>query len=293
MSVPSELLAAYRWNRQQAYTASKALHYARNDVAAGIKRYPPSPLAARLGMPFEGYHTKGLRWCEKPADVGLRFVGYADKIDSAIRHEGWFTDNDQSDKVRGVVYQLPGRGKAPRFVSGYDNADNGAADCGGPAAIDFSTVWEGTPPALVPAEKGWSAYWSWDSDPTNDPECRTAARHADRLAERMAENEREYQAAWQAGSRFAALGEDIASERKTALALLAEFRTARRELVASGYVVLCAAIREKVTAIRESIAEARDERAKLAEGDYVAEWLPGWNARDADMVAAFNEGAGI
>lgn len=56
-------------------------------------------------------------WVEKPEDVGLRFVNYADKI-VRLHHKGWFCDEFQDHVMRGVVYRLPhSRG----FVAGHSD----------------------------------------------------------------------------------------------------------------------------------------------------------------------------
>ena len=52
---------------------------------------------------------KGYRHVENCVAAGLRFVGYADKINDRIRHKGWCVDEFGDDVMRGVVYQLPAR----------------------------------------------------------------------------------------------------------------------------------------------------------------------------------------
>ena len=62
------------------------------------------------------------RWVENVSD-GLRFVGFADDLNTSIQHSGWFTDDHCDNTYRGVVYRLPTRkGGNPIFVYGYTNS---------------------------------------------------------------------------------------------------------------------------------------------------------------------------
>lgn len=275
-----DLVAAYRWHRQQRMpfggTASACLSGARLDVLAGKKRYPHSARYSAPGARFDGYGTKSMRWCESPADIGLRFVGYADNL-ARIDHRGWFTDEFQDSTVRGVVYQLPARNVRPVYVSGYDNADNGAAESGGPAAIDFGTIWLGDPGGDYAHDNGLPS--------------RDAAYHADKLAERMAEKEREYQAASSAGFAWAQKGEEVAEIRRDTLALLAERRAAKA--AGDKYPTLCSTIAAAIESGLKSIAKLRSERDKLASGDGLGrDSVHAFWAGDKGLREAFNEGAG-
>lgn len=293
----AELLNAYRWNRAhyvgnvyprnrdyiRLNPASEALANARRDIAEGKKRYPAS---YGWNPAFKARGSDHMRWIEKPAACGLRFVGYADKI-NRLDHTGWYSDNDQSSTIRGVVFQMPGRNGKPLFVPGYDNADNGAADNGGPVCLSFEDVTEGEGVEFIKSPHG--NYWTYESNPAKHDGARTAAGIADQLAQWCAESEREYQAALQAGGRFAELGAEIESVRATVKALLAERRAARAN--GESYPAICATIRQHVRAALHSIDKARQERRKLREGDYVSEWLPGFSTRDSTLRAAFNDGA--
>jgi len=107
------------------------------------------------------------------------------------------------------------------------------------------------------------------------------------MAQHAAEQERDYQSAWQAGSRYAEAGDEIKEARKAALAILKERRAVKGM---SAYPALCNAIRASVRGLISDIAERRQLRAKLSEGDggkYLSFW-PG----DKRLQAAFNEGAG-
>jgi hypothetical protein len=146
--------------------------------------------------------------------------------------------------------------------------------------VDFGTIYESTGnPAF---EQGNPQAYDAASD---------AARAADSMAQHAAEQEREYQSAWAAGSEWAQLGEEIASERKAALELLQERRRARAAGL-DGYKAICATMRGAIESHLESIREAREKRESLERGDgggseYMLFW-PG----DATLRAAFNEGAG-
>lgn len=264
MTISKNLRDAFKFNLQQrqrlpALYGDKrprttiALALARQDVAAGANRYPVSPRMSALSARFNGYGTDSLRWCERPEDVGLRFVGYAYEL-AKLDHTGWYADSHNSSLVRGVVYQLPARNGMARYVAGYDNADNGAADAGGPAAIDFGTIWE--------SDKD-SDYWESNR---HQNMARDAAYRADKLAERMAEESREYDQAWQAGAMWRDLGEEIAEERKTTLDLLRERRLAKA--AGAEFPTICATMRQVVQDALRSIREARKTRAKLVAGGY-------------------------
>jgi hypothetical protein len=96
-----------------------------------------------LGKGAHGAH--GLRW------------QYADDAATTIRHTGWFCDDFQDSKIRGIVLRLPrGRG----FLAGWTMGVGMAS--------------------------------SFDYSPIFDDE-RDAAFCADRMAESAAESEREYQ----------------------------------------------------------------------------------------------------
>lgn len=280
------LIAAYRFHRRRMERATMAgkleprraehaLAKAREDVANGVRRYSAS--ANGWNPRFEAYGEKHMRWIENPAACGLRFVGYADKLDRSIRHTGHFTDNGQHDLIRGVVFQLPGRDGKPLFIGGYDDPDNGAADSNGPVLLSFD-VSEG--------ERG--DYWS--NDARENDGARTAASWADSIAMRAAEEQREHYSAWCAGQRYAELGEEIAEMRREALTILAERRQAAR-LAPSTFPALCAAVRDRVATILSDIEERRDERAKLKGGEYVDDWIPGFWTGDDALSAAFEEGA--
>jgi hypothetical protein len=238
--------------------AMTAIGFARQDVAQNVDRY--------LSCGDIGAATKGARFVENPRANGLRFVGYADKIVS-LRHTGHYTDPDGSSSIRGVVYQLPSRQGRPLYVAGHDNADNGAADAGGPALLDFSRLFEG--------RKGGAGASSFDDC---DSGAREAAWSADSFAEREAEEEREYQTAWQAGARFAQVLEDYRATRKTILAGLKHSRTAPHDVRAIWVANAC-----------ELRSECFTEMAQLVRGNWSGlEFYP-----SDRLTVAFYEGRGI
>lgn len=192
----SDLATCFRFHRQNGMRAFLALEAARTDVEKHVDRYPS---LGDIGAASE----KGARFVERPAANGLRFVGYADKL-ARLNHTGWYTDRDGSSKIRGVVYQLPARGGRAVYVAGHDDENNGGADFGGPALLDFSNLFLG--------EVGGNEY-------PFEPEqaARDAAYSADSFAEREAEEEREYQAAWQAGNKFGDVRGEYRDARKAAL----------------------------------------------------------------------------
>lgn len=271
-----KLVRAYRYWRRATWprghfrptSAVDALRMARDDVAAGTARYPSSAGKAGYGMsgkPFKAYGSGHMRWLESPDAAGLRFVGYADTINRFIQHTGWFLDDDCcGETVRGVVFQMAGRKGKPQFVAGYEDPFNGMADAGGPVCLDFSRIFEGEAGEWR-TQVGYSKFppfFHYETNPADHDGARDAARHADHIAERMAEKEREYRRASSAGLRYAELGEEIASHRRTALALI-------REIKAHGKAfsdVICSTLR---SALREHIAEirkAREAREELLTG---------------------------
>lgn len=304
------LLSAYRYHRATALSrwnptrhglkgipttfALAAFDKARRDVVNSVRRYASSPWAKPV---TNGTTESGCRWIENPAAMGLRFVGYCDKISDTIRHTGWFTDPDQDGKIRGCVYQLPGRGGKARFVAAHDNEDNGAADCGGPAYVDFSTVYRSdfvaemrsalrdiskrhqTPAMMNPG------YWAESAHGTAKKE---AAIGADSFAESAAEKERDYQTAWQAGSQYANCLQELAAIRASVRQTIRDMKGAcdtLRTLPASLKARLRSSIKAELSE-RETIFQ-RMERLKDGEADSLCFW-PG----DERLHGAFNEGAG-
>lgn len=297
MPISAELKTAYLATRARVCRADAprgqaekgaahvALRLAREGLASGRTYYAPSGpcLTYQPPRPRSG---ERLAHVEKPEAFGLRYVGQVGpesrRFTSEGRGEGWLTDpfgdvfKDGTGLCYGVVYQLPARDGCARFVAGYQF---GGTD-GGPT-VDLATVYTSE-----------SARGD-DCKPVDHDDARDAARAADHMAQREAEKEREYQTAWQAGVQFAELGEAIATERKTALALLAEMR-AERKAAAPARPAICKALRDAIGNALGEIADARRKRAEFAQGEgrlggtALCFW-PG----DSDLQAAFCDGAGL
>lgn len=239
--------------------AVAALAAARADIAAGKRRCgAPAPVQYNPAM-TEGA-DKGARWIENAAPW-LRFAGYADELAGrAVDHTGWYADFYQDSTYRGAVYLLPGRNGETIAAPGYADPHNAGA-----AFIDFGNL---------------------QRDIDGAEAKRSAALAADDLARRHAEAARDYDTAWQAGSQYAGRGEIVAETRKSLLAILAERRAAKGN--AESCPAICAALAGQIESMLDSIREAREERAKLAAGDF--EGLIFYP--DKEARAAFNEGAG-
>jgi hypothetical protein len=109
--------------------------------------HAPTPSAKGRGFYLSAREAPGLRW------------EWADECDGArIRHTGWFCDEDQCTKIRGIVMRLPrGRG----FLAGWSMGEGMAS------TVDYSPIFDNAA---------------------------DAAACADSMAENAADNEREYQA---------------------------------------------------------------------------------------------------
>lgn len=287
----SALVSAYRWHRaalaagkappplrnsfrmHDAYQAAHAkanafmcLRHARADVAAGTARHWSRPFNDRRNGFWKAGGSERMQWIERPADIGLRFVGYADEIDvQHTKHTGWFVDDDGvRGTLRGVVYQLPSRAGSLQFVVGYEESE------GRGTAIDFGTVHR------LAAERD-----QWATRPVEHYLVARIARAADKLAEGEADEQRDYNRAYDAGVVYRQLGEEIAEAK-------ADAKPALIALVASG----CEAVREAAEEFVDSIRELIDARRELASGDYDGPrgYLGFWSG-DPDLRSAFNDGA--
>lgn len=275
--------------------AKEALALARKDAAAGVRRDGPAVWAngrGNVGAP----DAQGVRWIENPAAVGLRFVGYADKL-ANLDHTGWFSDADGSSKIRGVVFQLPGRDGRPRFYCGHDNEDNGEAENGGPARVDLAhpigPVWDverecarrSIGPSYWMPYMERAAYWA---EAATETARKDAARQADGMAEKAADEQREYNTAWQAGVAWAEEAETIARARRDILALVPAIRRARRES-SLDVALLIATGKAAVEAALGTICGARERQGKLAAGDAAQLYF----YPSEELKAAFCDGAGL
>lgn len=261
-------------------TAKDALDRARDFAAKGKTYESAAGSATSNGAVFDQSGARW-RWLENPARAGFRFVGFSDEILPRLNHRGWFTSAYQDETLRGAVYQLAAKDGCARYYCGIPDLINGNGGAFGPARICISDEYRGE---------------RTDNDCHDgaaNPAARDAARAADQYAESAAESEREYDAAYQAGAEY---GDLLASEkesRRKALAIFHDLRRARRCIASPDYVAICAAARDKIGDYVDAIREARERRARLKSGDYLNEYRPGFDPRDADLIAAFNEGAGI
>lgn len=301
-TISENLLSAYRYHRSLSYrpaalpvaSARTAYLCALRDVESGKARYAGSPWAKPVmnGQPDKD----GRLWVENPAAMGLRFVGYCDEIYKHIGHTGWFTDPYQDSKIRGTVYQLPGRDGKARYVAAHDNEDNGTADCGGPAYVDFSTIYESDfedemKSALASIGKQYQTaamrkpgYWA---ESAHESARKEAAHAADEFTRIQAEHEREYQTAWQAGNMYSDCLQELKAIRESVLSTIRDMKGACATLRALPES-LKARLRQSIEselAQRESIF-AKMEKLKSGDWDSLC-FYPGEKER-----AAFNEAAG-
>lgn len=244
--------------------AAHALSIARSMEAAPAPIYGGGP-----GLPY-AEPADAFRYVGRVVpDEGGRFSPWDTRGDC-----GWTTDpygdvfRDGTGLCYGVVYQLPARKGESRFVAGYEF---GGMD-GGPD-LDLSTV-----------------YAIRDEETAEDGAYHSGATAAaDSMAKAAAEEEREYQTAWRAGSDWAIHAEEVAEARQAALALLAERRQAKAR-AGDNLPAICSAIRDSVAGHVQTIREARERMAELAEGD--AEGLIFWPGEER-LKGAFCEGAGL
>jgi len=183
-----------------------------------------------------GATIEALRFIEKPREA-FRFVGFADQVAKrAVQHTGWFLADDgwTGETARGVVYRLPAKDGAERFLAGYVtsySSDDGAAF----ERETFATELD-------------------------------AALRADRLAELAAEEERDYCAATSAACSILETREEVATIRANALKLAKERRELCASLPADQYPRAAAVIAESIVeawheicALREKVEKLRDE----------------------------------
>ena len=245
----SEIYATYRANRRLygrdfARNATRALEYARKDIAEGRgKKYGPRSMTdcRCTNGAWHGDDNKQ-RWIEDVYAIGLRHAGFSDEIIDSIRHQGWFTDTFQSETYRGSVYRLAGSNGRARYVYGYDDPCNKGA-----AHLCFDIV------------KGDKLESSWD----HDDGLREAARYADGMAERDAEKEREFSEAWQNAHEWQELGDEMSAERKAARQLVSDVRAAIKSGVTASPSI-CDALRKQVRAHIENWEEMRASDKRLS-----------------------------
>jgi len=245
---------AYADERRRGYRASEALPRARAKIAAEGSKPWQYQTAPRYGFErFAGHgcaDAKGERWIEH-ADSIMRRVGFADEIAKAegywrsIDHTGWYTtdEGDSGEVFAGVVYQVSGSKRAPRYIAGYEHCESRGrgrdrVNMTDGARLDCSTFYDSK---------------------------MEAARAADHIAEREAESERDYQAAACNGCHANELLEHVREKRREALELCAELRELKGETLTREYPAACAALREQISEAREWIETQRARISKLFE----------------------------
>lgn len=259
MSVTAELIENYRYYRARRYAAFNALAKARDELVIGKRRYgacKPDVTYGRRNAAGEGFveNTEG----------NLRTV-FADEVEGIrLNHTGWWCDEFQDRKLRGVVVRL----SHGRCFPAYRESDNGGlmvdwSDC---HLEDRSRI-GGARGCLI-----------------------EAARAADSFAEHAAEKEREYNEAWQTGSRWADLGETITDLRTTVMALTAHLRAIRHDPMPKTTPKVAVIMRESICGCLSRIRKCKKERAELR-SNYVRQNAFGYPERT--LIDAFNEGAGL
>jgi hypothetical protein len=160
------------------------------------------------------------RWIEN-ASCGLRVAGTCEEILGHRYAGAWYVDHSQSDTCEGAVLQMPARHGEPRYFAAVTDPYN--ADC-----------------------------YIVDMDATDDKE--EAARWANDFAERYAEDCREDDARQIVEDAYLDAREAIRDARAQHRAIVAELRAARTSVSPAAWPTLCEAIRERMAALRHSVA---------------------------------------
>jgi hypothetical protein len=254
------LQRAYLWHRRADESnlrrnARLALDFARRDVAAGTRRYPPPDAGCAHAGTWQrpedmkryatardrAYYSDAFPFPEEPNSDRIKVERWRDLED------GWYTDPDVGETMRGHVLRL----RTPeglRFVPGVSDSGSDGVTC-------YPLDWHET--------------------------AEDAARAADRYAEISAEAEREYREAWRFGERAANLKTEAAAIRGGIIATVSDLRAARRAvgtdapesvrgiLADSGAAMarLCAKVRAEVQRELNSLYDLRTRRDAL-----VSEW---------------------
>ncbi len=167
----------------------------------------------------------GARWTTGCA-TGLRHT-YADAVEGVrIQHTGWFCRfEDNSEKYRGVVIQLPAHKGVVRALAAYEDSES----------------------------EGLHVEMRIYNDMAD------AARAADALAEHYAEEARDHSEAWTRGREWRVLQDEIAEARATARSLIAEIKAAGKQFSPA----ICAALRSQLVGLRRQITTQRKACAEL------------------------------
>lgn len=218
-------------------------------------------------------------YVEQPADIGLRFIGWADEIAKrAVDHFGWFIQPEpfQDESYRGCVFQLPARAGLPVYVPGYAKV----------AAFGRHEMQES---GYLVALRQIDRELGEKDDNQEYGYGRTViscAIAADDIARRDASDEMDYQTAWQLGNQYSDLVAEYKEFRTKRRLLVAALKAAREDIAKLGLTRpwvadICGKLREDIAGLKESSRTAHDKaQAILRDNSY------------AD-AAGFNEGAGM
>lgn len=185
----------YARMRRNATPAIRALELARaNDKPC----YTSELIWSFRGNYWNKLSKDGYAWIENLQNAGLRFIAYADEIPySGVEHSGWFIDEFQDEKMRGVVVQRQGKNGKPIFIYGYECPYN-------PETYFL---------AVAPDNWETGDFQDYETNPKENAGAKKAAFYADRMAESDAEESREYSEAYQDGCRLRQAFEDLPKQR--------------------------------------------------------------------------------
>lgn len=254
--------------------AARAITMARADIERGqTSFYFERGLASYQNTPFD----RGGRWIEAPELAGLRFVGFADEIAGrAISHRGWYLDSDgDGETARGAVYQLPAKGRRPRYVEAIRVGNESRSRDWIDQSRDGAAI-------VFLRERHLGDAGGFEFDAENDSGARDAAYGADEEARLYAESEVGYNLAWRAGADYRTSLEEAAGARAAFLALRRDMKVESRPAPST----ICAALVSRLEGLAAEYGEAKRKAREL------------WNDRprnpyQADLASAWRDGAEI
>lgn len=192
---------------------------------------------------------------------GWRDVGDTDDVISTVRHRGWYSDAEASEKYRGHVWQLPARDGSPQYVAGY------VEDMGGKDGTRASGY------VVLECARGSLVTYDDKED---------AARAGDELARIEAEKAREYSERWQAARRHDDERDEARNKMKGRRAEARLIVAALRELpsVVEGVADRFSIARAQLSAglddahgdMREAIGEIREHTEAIEQLDMTGEF---------------------
>ncbi len=160
------------------------------------------------GFNGEGRSREPIVYFERQRDIYWRNVQYADKVLN-LRHTGWYADREfQENVIRGIVAQLPARGREENWIAGYEDSDS-------ESCVFYMDLF-------------------------HDKE--SAARYADSCAEQLAEKESEYQEQWRRERDI----EDKTEENKNMLAEIKTLRAELVKVSDCGHLLATSTLRDKI-----------------------------------------------